>query len=973
MVCAVAKPLHTKNYILRKDDKLMLKKVISLALVVCMLLTMTVIVSANASDYDLFAVVSDIAEDKTFYITFYVKPGDATNLQGYSIKTEFDSAVIAADEEWEDKLAENDEEVFAGLYGGEAYNIENEGEITAVWKNVYGLAYDRTGKKPAQPDETGSIPVAKFGYKVISAAEGINTAIALVVDTSLLSNGNDRLSKVQPNILIDTRKPIDGLVATPVEGLKYTGEAFAAEDLITLNTVDGDGISYVTDPAEVKNAGTYKVIATVEREGCKATEASANVVIGKKDIEVKMADKDMTYGDPLPEFTSDAPAGVTVTATVAENPNAGTVAITATAEDTTGNYNVTVVPGTLTVAKKPIEVKMADKNMTYGDALPEFTSDAPAGVTITPTVETKPNAGTVAITATAESANYDVTVVPGTLTVAKKAITITAQDEFQVQGRGEIAEYKAAVVEGLVEGDEITNIVVGLKEAYTDVEGDYAIEVKSYDDNANYKISTVEGIYSIKTAIPVNVAFGENKKTYGDDDAAVVVTVTKGEDTDDASSLVTITRKDNEAAGTYEDAYEVTLNVATDEATGLPYALNVTGNTFVIEPKAAKITIANASKLVDAADPEGYTFEAVDFLEGEAPAEINITRDEGEKVGEYAITTDYKDANYKIEVVNGVFEIKKRNVKVTAPSEDVNLGEAVPELVAKIEGDALEGALTITIEIYNAEGTKVDVVDTSIEAEYKTKAVVVCDAEKYTVETVDGVLTVEQVSSRPSGGGGVKRPATVVDKEDKEDKEEDKEEDKTEDSASKPSANIAMKEDAKDVNFAVADAENKFNPDVNASRNDVVAVISSLFAVTDVENAPAFTDTEDEAIKGLAAAGVINGYEDGSFQGEKDITRAEFVKLLAAALKLEVVEGAEANFADIEGHWAAEWVKTFAAKGYLVGYPDGTFRPEDKITRAEMIVVATRIAGSVAGEAAVEFADVDASHWAYDFIMKAAK
>jgi hypothetical protein len=45
----------------------------------------------------------------------------------------------------------------------------------------------------------------------------------------------------------------------------------------------------------------------------------------------------------------------------------------------------------------------------------------------------------------------------------------------------------------------------------------------------------------------------------------------------------------------------------------------------------------------------------------------------------------------------------------------------------------------------------------------------------------------------------------------------------------------------------------------------------------------------------------------------------------------------------------------------------------DKITRAEMVVVATRVAGSVDGEAAVEFADVDASHWAYDYIMKAAK
>ena len=186
-------------------------------------------------------------------------------------------------------------------------------------------------------------------------------------------------------------------------------------------------------------------------------------------------------------------------------------------------------------------------------------------------------------------------------------------------------------------------------------------------------------------------------------------------------------------------------------------------------------------------------------------------------------------------------------------------------------------------------------------------------------------------------------------------------------------AEIALKEDAKDVNFVVADEENKFNPDVNASRNDVVAAISAIFDVTDVKNAPTFTDTEDEAIKALAAAGVIDGYTDGSFKGEKDITRAEFVKLLAAALKLEAVEGATANFSDIDSHWAAEWIKTFVSKGYLVGYPDGTFRPDNNITRAEMVVVITRVTDAVAGDAAVEFADVDASHWAYDYIMKAAK
>ena len=149
--------------------------------------------------------------------------------------------------------------------------------------------------------------------------------------------------------------------------------------------------------------------------------------------------------------------------------------------------------------------------------------------------------------------------------------------------------------------------------------------------------------------------------------------------------------------------------------------------------------------------------------------------------------------------------------------------------------------------------------------------------------------------------------------------------------------------------------------------------LTALFNVTDVKNAPTFTDTEDSAVKDLAAAGVINGYEDGSFKGESDITRAEFVKLLAAALKLEAAEDAKADFSDITDHWAAEFIKTFVGKGYLLGYPDGTFRPDNKITRAEMVVVITRVVGTVVSEAATSFADLDDSHWAYSYIKNAAK
>lgn len=936
----------------------MFKKIISLMLVVCMLATMTIAVSANAESA-ISAVISEVAQDGTFTVTFYVTPNAEAELQGYTLKVDFDKTQIAVDSTWKTKNVFGE---LGDMADTKTYNNSSDSFVKAVWACTAGMINSDEEKVVA--DATGNIPLCTFKLKVVEneANYGNEATLTYSVDTSLLSDGNAKITNIPASgsfVMPDNRPEIEGLVAT-AKAVEYTGEVIDPASTIEVNSIEGDVVEVKADK-EIKNAGTYNVTATVKRAACKATDVSTEVVVAPKAITATVANATKVYGEEDPTFTATAEGLVAgdelaYTFTRAEGEDAGKYAINATA--TNANYAVTVVPGELEITKKAINVTMADKAMTYGDALPEFTSDAPAGVTITPTVTEKPNAGTVAITATAESANYDVTVVPGTLTVAKKAITIKAQNEFQVQGRGEIAEYKAAVVEGLVEGDEITNIVVGFKGTYADVEGTFATEVKSYDENANYEVTKVDGVYEIKTAIPVNVTFGENKKTYGDaDDAEIVV---EGD-----LALVTITRVaglEKAAAGEYENAFEVTLK-ADEDANGVPYALVVTNNKFVVEPKAATITVANAEKKVGAADPE-FT-ATVEGLVGEDVLNYTFTRAEGEAAGEYAITATLgENPNYAITVVDGKLAISKYALTVTAPTVKVNLNKEVSALEAAVEGAADGDVIVATVTVYNGEEIVAEV-DTSVEAEYTTKATSDADTDKYDVTYVDGTLTVKKASGRPSGGGSVVKPAT---------KPEDKEDDK-DDETDKPaaSANIALKENAKEVKFIEGYEDKTFRPDANATRNDVVSALTALFDVTDVKNAPSFNDTDDAAIKALAAAGVINGYEDGSFKGHNDVTRAEFVKLVAAALKLEKVEGATADFSDIADHWAAEWIKTFAGKGYLVGYPDGTFRPDDKITRAEMVVVITRVVGTVDAEAAVNFADVDDAHWAYDYIMKAAK
>lgn len=97
------------------------------------------------------------------------------------------------------------------------------------------------------------------------------------------------------------------------------------------------------------------------------------------------------------------------------------------------------------------------------------------------------------------------------------------------------------------------------------------------------------------------------------------------------------------------------------------------------------------------------------------------------------------------------------------------------------------------------------------------------------------------------------------------------------------------------------------------------------------------------AISELAKRGVIRGFEDGSFQPDTAVTRAEFTKLLAAALRLE--GGTEVMFQDVgQDKWYAPYIAAAAAQGLVTGTGDGRFEPEAEITREDIAVILCRAA-----------------------------
>ena len=103
----------------------------------------------------------------------------------------------------------------------------------------------------------------------------------------------------------------------------------------------------------------------------------------------------------------------------------------------------------------------------------------------------------------------------------------------------------------------------------------------------------------------------------------------------------------------------------------------------------------------------------------------------------------------------------------------------------------------------------------------------------------------------------------------------------------------------------------------------------------------------NNAISTMTKAGIVDGYPDGTFRPDAPITRAEMAKIISLFAKLDK---SESRFSDIAGHWAERYIELAAGNGWIEGYPDGTFGPQRNITRAETATMINRVLGRVPSE-----------------------
>lgn len=123
----------------------------------------------------------------------------------------------------------------------------------------------------------------------------------------------------------------------------------------------------------------------------------------------------------------------------------------------------------------------------------------------------------------------------------------------------------------------------------------------------------------------------------------------------------------------------------------------------------------------------------------------------------------------------------------------------------------------------------------------------------------------------------------------------------------------------------------------------------------------------ENAIRELIALQAISGYPDGTFKPDNSISRAEFASILVKALQLAPKEGV--IFDDTAAHWAKAYISTASAYGIIEGYSDSQFGPDDPITREQMAVMIIRATGLESDSGQISYTDASAiSSWAQDAV-----
>ena len=411
-----------------------------------------------------------------------------------------------------------------------------------------------------------------------------------------------------------------------------------------------------------KNAVTIKAIAVIDN--LPSCISSIRVV---PNATVTLGASTFTYNGSEQKPTVTVKDGNTTISTdeytvgYSNNTNAGDA--TVTINNATGGSYIVYGSKTFTINKKALTITADSETKVYdGTALTKNTyanlstaladGDAITSVTVTGSqtvVGSSDNVPSAAVIKKGDedrTANYEITYVKGTLTVTKKALTITAEAKSKTYGEDDPAlTYTSS---GLVGSDAITG---ALSRETGENAGTYAINQNTLTAGDNYSIAYTGANLTInKKALTITA--DAKSKTYGEDDPALTY-ASSGLIGSDAITGA-LSRDAGENAGTYS----INQNTLT---AGNNYAIAYTGANLTINKKDLTITADAKSKTYGDDDPE-LTYTQQGLVSGDAITGT-LSRDTGEDVGTYAINNTLTiSTNYAITYVPANLTITQKEV-----------------------------------------------------------------------------------------------------------------------------------------------------------------------------------------------------------------------------------------------------------------------------------------------------------------------
>ena len=522
---------------------------------------------------------------------------------------------------------------------------------------------------------------------------------------NLTASGNYDLTFVDGTLEITQRN----ITVKPDGNTKVYGEIDPTLTFtVSVGTLPyGDTLGGQLTRAEGENADSYLVnlgdLSSSNPNYNISLDSSNQFKITKRAITVTAEVKSKEFGEVDP--------GLTYVTSVTDLPNGGVVSLSGDLSRVVGedvadyniiqgtvidannlNYTITFVGAELSITKRNVALCADDKEMTYGDSLPDNSysicdgtatvfGDTVSGATYSYSTDNPTDAGDYAITPSAATfssgldSNYSISYFNGTLRVLKKAITVTAANKTKMYG-DEDPEFTQSVTSGsLVGSDSLTGSIT--REPGNAV-GNYSIQQGNLTASGNYDLTFVDGTLEI-TQRNITVKPDGNTKVYGEIDPTLTFTVSVGTLPYGDTLGGQLTRAEGENA----DSYLVNLGDLSSSNPNYNISLD-SSNQFKITKRAITVTAEVKSKEFGEVDPGlTYVTSVTDLPNGGVVSlSGDLSRVVGEDVADYNIiqgtVIDANNLNYTITFVGAELSITKRNVTVCVEDKLMTYGDSRP-------------------------------------------------------------------------------------------------------------------------------------------------------------------------------------------------------------------------------------------------------------------------------------------------------